>query len=234
MFAWSFLVFSWGIAQSPIGAWESITTVDGQKIRRVMIFTEERVITATYDAVSSGFISVRLEEWKVLGSSELVLLLEFDSDYPEAYGGEYIAPLALQDSVMTLDEESWTRLDASATNNIAGIWTIIGRRDETGEMQHRSVDHPRRRYKLLSDNRFHWLAYNIETRNFSGTGGGSYFLDGDDYIEYIEFLSYDPGYVGDSVRFKMSLEGDTWIHQGLLGDESTVEEVIDEIWVRLD
>src|SRR3546814_20160262 len=51
-------------------------------------------------------------------------------------------------------------------------WLITGRvRD--GEMS-KMTPGARRTMKILSGTRFQWIAYNVETGEFSGTGGGTY------------------------------------------------------------
>jgi len=45
-------------------------------------------------------------------------------------------------------------------------------------------------------------------------GGGTYTLDGDTYTEHIDFFNA-PNYVGTSVRWKITWEGDEWIQTGV-------------------
>ena len=82
--------------------------------------------------------------------------------------------------------------------------------------------------KILSGTRFQWIAYNTETKEFFGTGGGTYtFVDGK-YTEHIEFFSRDSTRVGASLSFDGKVEGNNWHHSGL----SSRGEPIHEIWTR--
>ena len=42
--------------------------------------------------------------------------------------------------------------------------------------------------KILTGSRFQWIAYNTETKQFFGTGGGSYTAKNGVYTENIEFF----------------------------------------------
>jgi hypothetical protein len=59
-------------------------------------------------------------------------------------------------------------------------------------------------------------------------GGGRYELIGDTvYVEHIDFHS-SPDLVGHSIRFSAMIDGDTWYHEGRIGDS-----VLREVWRRV-
>ena len=60
--------------------------------------------------------------------------------------------------------------------------------------------------KILSGSRFQWIAYNTETRQFMGTGGGTYLTANGKYIEQIEFFSRDNSRVGAKLDFEFKLD----------------------------
>ncbi len=68
--------------------------------------------------------------------------------------------------------------------------------------------------KLLSGTRFQWIAYNIETKMFMGTGGGTYTTIDGKYTENIEFFSRDNSKAGLSLEFNYLIEDDEWNHSG--------------------
>jgi hypothetical protein len=86
----------------------------------------------------------------------------------------------------------------------------------------------RRTMKILSGTRFQWVAYNVETKEFSGTGGGTYTTENGKYTEHILFFSRDNTRVGTSLQFDFSLEEGKWHHKGL----SSKGEYIHEIWTK--
>lgn len=59
-------------------------------------------------------------------------------------------------------------------------------------------------------------------------GGGRYDLIGDTlYVEHIEFHS-SHDLVGVSIEFRARIDGDTWYHDGQIGDS-----VLKEVWHRI-
>jgi hypothetical protein len=82
--------------------------------------------------------------------------------------------------------------------------------------------------KILSGTRFQWIAYNIETKEFFGTGGGTYTTVDGKYTENIAFFSRDNSRVGASLQFDFTLENGEWHHKGL----SSKGDPIHEIWTR--
>jgi hypothetical protein len=86
----------------------------------------------------------------------------------------------------------------------------------------------RRTIKLLTGTRFQWIAINSETKEFFGTGGGTYTFENGKYTEHIEFFSRDSTRVGASLSFDGKVEGNNWHHSGL----SSKGEPINEVWTR--
>jgi hypothetical protein len=86
----------------------------------------------------------------------------------------------------------------------------------------------RKTLKLLTGTRFQWMAINPATKEFFGTGGGTYRFENGKYIETIEFFSRDSTRVGASLQFDGKVEGDTWYHSG----KSSRGDDLNEIWSR--
>ncbi len=84
----------------------------------------------------------------------------------------------------------------------------------------------RRTMKILSGTRFQWIAYNVETREFSGSGGGTYTTEDGRYIEKIEFFSRDDTRSGMSLEFGYDLVEGAWHHDG----KNSRGEPLFEIW----
>jgi hypothetical protein len=122
-------------------------------------------------------------------------------------------------------KEVYTRVDDSK-ETLAGHWLITGRMNN-GNMQ-TITPGARRTIKLLTATRFQWIAINIETKEFFGTGGGTYTFANGKYTENIEFFSRDSSRVGASLSFDGKVEGNNWHHSGL----SSRGEPIHEIWTR--
>lgn len=103
---------------------------------------------------------------------------------------------------------------------------ITGRYRE-GELTER-MPGARRTMKILSGTKFQWIAYNVETKEFFGTGGGTYTSVDGKYTENIEFFSRDNSRVGASLQFDFAIEDGKWRHSGL----SSKGEPLDEVWTK--
>lgn len=119
--------------------------------------------------------------------------------------------------------EVWERISESQ-DDLTGNWVITGRKRE--EEISRSTPGARRTIKILSGGRFQWVAFNSETKEFSGTGGGTYTAIEGKYTENITFFSRDNSRVGASLSFDYKVIDGEWHHSGL----SSQGQPIYEIW----
>lgn len=124
-------------------------------------------------------------------------------------------------------EKAWKQID-KGLGELAGVWRITGRK--TGGQPVTIPLAPRRTLKILSGTRFQWVAINIDTKEFSGTGGGTYSFRNGKYTEHIEFFSRDNSRVGASLTFNGKVNGHAWDHSGL----SSKGDPIDEVWEKLN
>jgi len=72
------------------------------------------------------------------------------------------------------------------------------------------------------------MAINTETKEFFGTGGGTYTFKDGKYTENIEFFSRDSSRVGASLSFDGSVNNNVWTHTGF----SSRGEPIHEEWTK--
>ena len=87
----------------------------------------------------------------------------------------------------------WERV-SEESDALTGTWVITGR-ERNGEMNTMTPG-DRRTVKILSGGRFQWIAFNSATKEFNGSGGGTYTAENGKYIENIEFFSRDSSRVG--------------------------------------
>ena len=119
------------------------------------------------------------------------------------------------------------RLDSGSPGKLAGAWLITGRFNN-GEMS-KITPGARRTMKILSGTRFQWIAYNVETKEFFGTGGGTYTTVDGKYTENIDFFSRDQSRVGMNLSFDFALTPERdWRHSG----KSSKGDPIDEVWSK--
>ena len=210
---------------SLVGAWE---TRHGNS-QVTMICSEKYFSVAIYETENRKFISTHGGTYRVEGG-EWVSILEFHSANPELVGRELRQKVAVKKGALTFDDPSgkveWRQLDDGTPGQLAGAWLITGRM-RNGQMS-KMTPGARRTMKILSGTRFQWIAYNVETKQFSGTGGGTYTTADGKYTENIGFFSRDSSRVGASLTFEFSLEDSRWRHQGV----SSKGDPIDEVWTK--
>lgn len=155
--------------------------------------------------------------------------IEFDTKHKDAVGTHKHFAFSIAADKLTLDPgngiNEWARVD-EGKDALAGNWRITGRMNN-GQIQEIPL-RARKTLKLMSGSRFQWMAINTETKEFSGTGGGTYSFKDGKYIENIEFFSRDSSRVGASLSFEGSVKDKVWTHKGL----SSRGDPIHEEWTR--
>jgi len=112
--------------------------------------------------------------------------LEYHTRNRELVGQQCIHPVSVNGDILNMAGSKWKRVDDGGPGQLAGAWLITGRmRDE--KMTERKPG-PRKTMKILSGTRFQWIAYNSETGDFMGTGGGNYTAEDVKYTESIDFF----------------------------------------------
>lgn len=158
----------------------------------------------------------------------IVLTYEFHTKSPGKVGQTERIESSTNANSMEIGEIKFHRLDDGNPGKLCGTWLFTNRiRD--GEMgTPRSQDNPRKTMKILSGTRFQWIAYNVDSKEFMGTGGGTYATVDGKYTENIDFFSRDNSRIGASLEFDYEIKGDDWHHKGL----SSRGDPIYEIWSR--
>jgi hypothetical protein len=125
--------------------------------------------------------------------------------------------------------EVWEKMPDDGSTPLSHLWQIVGRAQQDGSMGEIKKG-ARKTVKIMTNNRFQWIALNTQTKAFSGTGGGTYTLKDGKYTETIEFFSRDNTRVGASLVFDAKVEGNKWIHTG----KSSKGDPVHEIWESQD
>ena len=208
-----------------IGAWE----FKKDSVIMTKIYSAEYFSVAIYNPHKKTFIGTMGGSWHI-DDNKITEKYEFDSQHADNVGKEIHTSFSFKGESLTLKtpsgNERWTRIDNGTPGKLAGAWLITGR-VENGEIKWRTPG-VRKTMKILSGSRFQWIAYNTETKEFFGTGGGTYTTEDGKYTENIEFFSRDNSRVGASLQFDFSIEEGTWRHKGL----SSKGDPIDEVWTQ--
>ncbi len=187
---------------------------DGQSITHKILKDSEYLIETQYETDSKIFVSTRGGFYKLEGE-EIQIHFEFNSNYAA-------------DSLKSISLESSTWKSTSlAEQNHSGKW-LMGGRVRDGVEKRRNTNGARKTLKFLLDGHFQWTAFNTETFQFFGSGGGTYSAKEGNYIETIGYFSRDNSRVGAVLPFRYEIKGMDWYHQGL----NSKGKPLHEIWTK--
>ena len=208
-----------------VGAWTTTFTQGDTTFTQVSIVDPAYVSVSIFNEEEKVFYGTYGGSW-ILDGNQLALTFEFNTIAAEAVGTTQTSEIMLEDGRIRFAESelSWNRIDDGTPGELSGAWLITGRKRD-GEIRSRTPG-VRKTMKILSGTRFQWIAYNTETKEFRGTGGGTYTTIDGKYTETIEFFSRDGSRVGAVLPFDFSLEEGAWHHSGL----SSKGQSIYEIW----
>ena len=163
--------------------------------------------------------------------TQLTISVEFNSSDSESVGKEIVYKFLINNDQLQMNEHGtsiiYNRID-DGNAPLAGVWKISVR-EQDGKMVAIHQTGARKTLKMLTGNRFQWFAINPETKQFSGTGGGTYSFSNGKYTENIQFFSRDNNRVGAQLTFDGKIENSEWHHSGL----SSKGDKIYEIWSRI-
>lgn len=212
------------LAQPPEGAWRA----KKGSSEALLVFVDGYLSYTLFDKANQRFEHTFGGPYSI-SADTITFLYEYHSANSSLVGkeGKVIGHPANGTKVkVDGEEQEWTPVDQNE-NPIAGVWWISGRMQGEEIVARELRD--RRTLKILSGTRFQWVAINIKTGEFSGTGGGTFqFVDGR-YTEHIEFFSRDASRVGASLSFNGELKDGEWHHSGT----SSAGAPIYEIWSKL-
>ncbi|MFY0593675.1 membrane or secreted protein [Roseivirga sp.] len=221
------------LANALEGAWE-IEKIDGKSLghRAVFLLESPYAFYSEFDVDSKKFVGSRGGAIEIMGN-KASYTVEFDTWDKENVGTAYEITATLNSNRVTLDfsssEDSFqmvlVRID-NGQGDLAGSWRITDRM-RNGEMQAMRLG-ARKTIKMITGSRFQWVAFNPESKQFSGTGGGTVILKDGKYNEHIEYFSKNPDRVGADLSFDYKVNGDKWDHSG----KSSTGNPIREIWTK--
>jgi len=145
-------------------------------------------------------------------------LYQVDLEFNSNYGSDGQKQLSIK------KDPSWEEVSKELLD-LNGKWLMAGRMTDQGERR-RDITGPRKTMKFLNHGYFQWIAFNTESFQFFGSGGGFYTTNEGVYTEHIEFFSRDNKSVGRVLPFQYSLKGSDWHHQG----KSSKGLPMHEIW----
>lgn len=221
------------------GAWRLIDPVRIEKAAipnatAVKIMEDGYFSVAYYDEAGKKFLGTYGGTYKV-SRGKISMKYEFNTFDSTAVGKTATGAYSILNDKLGIEgikgpraTETWQKIPVrKEASPLAGAWRIRARADQEGKMSPMNPG-PRKTIKMLSGNRFQWIAFNSETADFFGTGGGTYTTENGKYSENIEFFSRDSSRVGQQLSFDFDVKEGDWHHSGL----SSTGNRINEVWHR--
>lgn len=216
-------------AQDLEGAWKAeMQDEQGKTLVVFSVLIDGFVATTWYEKESHAFFRTQGGSY-TFKNGTFSQVVEFDSQDSAQVGQTLKFRIEVKaNTIKSLDENvSWQRVDRGKPGALAGAWLMSGR-IRNGQISNRDTNRPRKTMKILSGTRFQWIAYNTETREFKGTGGGTYTTIDGKYTENIDFFSRDATRVGASLVFNYEIKDGKWHHSG----KSSKGADLYEIWSK--
>lgn len=207
------------------GAWQHQET----EAQHLLLFMDGYYTHSIFNKVTKRFYQTRGGTYQ-LNNNQVTVHIEFDTQDKEKIGRSETFSSTILKNQMIADiqgRKEWKRIDDGSAP-LAGVWHITGRMQD-GKLVQIHQTGPRKTLKILTGNRFQWAAINSETKEFFGTGGGTYTFNNGKYTEQIEFFSRDSSRVGALLQFAGELKKGDWHHSGL----SSKGDKIYEVWSRV-
>ena len=232
------LVFSQLLIAQPqqmllTGGWEIKGQSHSGPVTQLLLVTKGAWSWTAFKSGDGDFLWTKGGTWTP-AAGKMNVTYEFNTEHPDAVGTqENWSVTATQEQLMAGDGGSkltWNRVDQPAFTPLTGAWLMAGRVDDQGNVNRRNLEQPRKTMKILTGSHFQWIAYNTETREFFGTGGGNYTAENGKYTENIRFFSRDKSRVGASLVFDFEVKDSDWYHSG----KSSKGDPLHEVWTRRD
>lgn len=127
-------------------------------------------------------------------------------------------------AVILVGLSSFPRAVSASPKGVFGTWELV-----SGEINGQPVTG--KHVKMISARHFMWVIYDPKTMKTQGAGSGTYTLNGDSYVEHIEFFDVPgvQGMIGADAKFTVKVNGDTLTQEGTAGTAS-----VKEMYKRLD
>lgn len=225
------LISTFILAQDLEGSWK-LTHKNGEPVvneEHIKIYQDGYFSSGAKALQGNHFLGTVGGEYTLEGN-EYHEALDFNTFDPDQVGSSQQYHLDVKDDKMIISNtrdfiEIWEKV-SDRKDELTGNWVITGR-EQDGEVSTMTPG-ARRTVKILGGGRFQWIAFNSETKELSGTGGGTYSAEDGVYTENITFFSKDDSRVGAVLKFKYEVKDGQWHHSG----NSSTGTPIYEIWSK--
>lgn len=116
-----------------------------------------------------------------------------------------------------------------SSDSILGTWQLASYKYGTTQSGFTDVSKSLPHLKLITDTHFTWTTFDTYSHKVISSAGGTYTLEGNTYIESIDFGFGMDSYLGQKQTFTVKVEGNMFFMSGSLSDGYKIEE----IWQRV-
>ncbi len=215
-------------AQLSPNVYTYITEEDTLQVTHQFAIDDSYFVYSAYTSSPNTFITT-MGGYYTAKKDTITVNLEFNANYKEDQIKTLQIPYTIAKEQLIVDFKGIKALTTPATNKQAldGKWLMAGR-VVNGEERSRDTTRPRKTMKFLLNGHFQWIAFNTETFQFSGTGGGVFSAKDGVYEEHILFFSRDHSRVGAKLKFSYDIKESNWHHTG----KSSKGAPLYEIWTK--
>ncbi|MCO5725127.1 hypothetical protein [Robiginitalea marina] len=213
-------------AQIAPGVYLATEPLDGGKRNYLLLVADSYLVHTIYESSPAKFVSTMGGYYEIAEDS-LKVRLEFNSDFAKTGEKSHNVSVSYAEGSLIFNgnmDRPYTR-EPAMEQPLDGQWLFAMRGPDTGQ-ERRGDGQPRKTLKFLMDGYFQWIAYNTDTMEFFGCGGGRYAAENGSYIEAIQFFSRDDSRVGAELDFQFERKGNDWHHTG----KNSRGEPMYEIW----
>ncbi len=214
------------LAKEFVGAW-GYTANNGDET--VIIVSNNIISVASFNKAKKQFLYSSGGSWR-LDKDKLVVQCEWNSEDSTKVGKEETEVVAITNQELHLIGSNTVckRLDDGTPGALAGTWIISGNYVQDKVSKRANPFYPRRTMKVLSGKHFQWIAYNVGTKSFIATGGGTYTTANGIYTENIHYFTKTAESVGKTLQFEYAFVDGDWRHKG----EKSTGGALDECWTK--
>ena len=166
---------AWGVgAQISPGAYKAVEMHGDTTRNHLLLVSDNYIIHTTYDSQPAHFIST-MGGFYEIGEDSLRVDLEFNTDYEKTGEKVHRVSYGYADGNLIFNENHARpyRREPDLDQPLDGAWLFATRGPDTGQ-ERRGDNSARKTLKFLNNGYFQWVAYNSETMDFMGSGGGRY------------------------------------------------------------
>lgn len=205
------------------GAWSN---TQGEVTTWILV-TDQILSLTQFETASHKLLATYGGTYRINGM-EIEVLQEWNSKDSLQVGQSKKLSVEWRKGNVLIDQVSYTSMDKGEPGKIKGNWIIVGNFSNDVLSRRPNPFYPRRTMKIHTGNAFQWIAYNVLTKQFFGTGGGWYTTQGNVYTEEIVFFTKASSSIGKKLPFEFQIQDGIWRHKG----QKSTGGPMDEAWSR--